>query len=102
MGYELWSMLILQLNVDDDFFILLLMLLMLIFFILVLQIISIFMLNFQRDGMSIQAERLNFHRYISHFRSVHRGSSFAKMRTTSVRKLLPEYVILAWHSIVVF
>lgn len=44
----------------------------------------------QRDGMSIQAERLNFHRYISHFRSVHRGSSFAKMRTTSVRKLLPE------------
>ncbi|KAL6883540.1 hypothetical protein ACP4OV_010954 [Aristida adscensionis] len=44
----------------------------------------------QRDGMTIQAERLNFHRYISHFRSVHRGSSFAKMRTTSVRKLLPE------------
>ncbi|EEC67242.1 hypothetical protein OsI_34174 [Oryza sativa Indica Group] len=44
----------------------------------------------QRDGMTIHAERLNFHRYISHFRSVHRGSSFAKMRTTSVRKLLPE------------
>ncbi|KAF0930731.1 hypothetical protein E2562_034923 [Oryza meyeriana var. granulata] len=44
----------------------------------------------QRDGMTIQAERLNFHRYISHFRSVHRGSIFAKMRTTSVRKLLPE------------
>ncbi|CAD6205427.1 unnamed protein product [Miscanthus lutarioriparius] len=44
----------------------------------------------QRDGMTIQAERLNFHRYISHFRSVHRGSAFAKMRTTSVRKLLPE------------
>lgn len=44
----------------------------------------------QRDGMTIHAERLNFHRYISHFRSVHRGSAFAKMRTTSVRKLLPE------------
>ncbi|TVU32185.1 hypothetical protein EJB05_23907 [Eragrostis curvula] len=44
----------------------------------------------QRDGMTIQAERLNFHRYISHFRSVHRGAAFAKMRTTSVRKLLPE------------
>ncbi|CAL9148569.1 unnamed protein product [Musa hybrid cultivar] len=44
----------------------------------------------QREGMSIQAERLNFFRYLSHFRSVHRGASFAKMRTTSVRKLLPE------------
>ncbi|KAJ1294990.1 hypothetical protein BS78_01G188700 [Paspalum vaginatum] len=44
----------------------------------------------QRDGMTIHAERLNFHRYISHFRSVHRGAAFAKMRTTSVRKLLPE------------
>jgi len=50
------------------------------------------LLNLQRDGMTIHAERLNFHRYISHFRSVHRGSAFAKMRTTSVRKLLPEYV----------
>ncbi|GJM88493.1 hypothetical protein PR202_ga04564 [Eleusine coracana subsp. coracana] len=49
------------------------------------------LLNFQRDGMTIQAERLNFHRYISHFRAVHRGAAFAKMRTTSVRKLLPEY-----------
>ncbi|KAJ8491401.1 hypothetical protein OPV22_013122 [Ensete ventricosum] len=44
----------------------------------------------QREGMTIQAERLNFFRYLSHFRSVHRGASFAKMRTTSVRKLLPE------------
>ncbi|GJN13824.1 hypothetical protein PR202_gb00571 [Eleusine coracana subsp. coracana] len=38
----------------------------------------------QRDGMTIQAERLNFHRYISHFRAVHRGAAFAKMRTTSI------------------
>jgi DNA-directed RNA polymerase beta subunit len=59
-----------------------------------LELIMTFVLNLQRDGMTIHAERLNFHRYISHFRSVHRGSAFAKMRTTSVRKLLPEYVIL--------
>ncbi|XP_072962703.1 DNA-directed RNA polymerase I subunit 2 [Typha angustifolia] len=44
----------------------------------------------QREGMTIQAERLNYCRFISHFRAVHRGASFAKMRTTSVRKLLPE------------
>ncbi len=30
------------------------------------------------------------HRYLSHFRSVHRGAYFAQMRTTTVRKLLPE------------
>ncbi|KAK9284078.1 hypothetical protein L1049_012338 [Liquidambar formosana] len=44
----------------------------------------------QRAGMTVQAERLNFLRYLSHFRAVHRGSSFAGLRTTSVRKLLPE------------
>ncbi|KAH7653427.1 DNA-directed RNA polymerase I subunit RPA2 protein [Dioscorea alata] len=44
----------------------------------------------QKDGMTIQAERLNFLRFISHFCAVHRGAAFAKMRTTSVRKLLPE------------
>ncbi|KAG6501709.1 hypothetical protein ZIOFF_041592 [Zingiber officinale] len=44
----------------------------------------------QREGMTIMAERLNFFRYLSHFRSVHRGAAFTKMRTTSVRKLLPE------------
>lgn len=36
------------------------------------------------------AEKLNFFRYLSHFRSVHRGAYFAEMRTTTVRKLLPE------------
>lgn len=30
------------------------------------------------------------HRFLSHFRSVHRGAYFAQMRTTTVRKLLPE------------
>ncbi len=29
-------------------------------------------------------------RYLSHFRSVHRGAYFAEIRTTTVRKLLPE------------
>lgn len=43
--------------------------------------------------MTVMAERLNFLRFISHFRAVHRGSSFAGLRTTSVRKLLPEYVL---------
>ncbi|XP_020522077.1 DNA-directed RNA polymerase I subunit 2 isoform X2 [Amborella trichopoda] len=44
----------------------------------------------QVRGLTIVAERLNFYRFLSHFRSVHRGSSFMTMRTTSVRKLLPE------------
>ena len=29
-------------------------------------------------------------RFVSHFRSIHRGTYFAEMKTTSVRKLLPE------------
>ncbi|GER39393.1 DNA-directed RNA polymerase [Striga asiatica] len=44
----------------------------------------------QRAGMTVVAERLNYLRFVSHFRAVHRGSSFAGLRTTSVRKLLPE------------
>ncbi|KAI3838296.1 hypothetical protein MKW92_041658, partial [Papaver armeniacum] len=44
----------------------------------------------QRKGFTIQAERLNFLRFISHFRSVHRGQAFTGLRSTSVRKLLPE------------
>lgn len=36
------------------------------------------------------ADKLNFMRYLSHFRCVHRGAFFSQMRTTSVRKLLPE------------
>lgn len=43
--------------------------------------------------MTVQAEKLNFLRFLSHFRAVHRGASFAGLRTTSVRKLLPEYVV---------
>ncbi|GAB4832145.1 DNA-directed RNA polymerase I subunit RPA2 [Ancistrocladus abbreviatus] len=44
----------------------------------------------QKAGFTVQAERLNFLRFLSHFRAVHRGASFASARTTSVRKLLPE------------
>jgi len=36
------------------------------------------------------AERLNFLRFIAHFRGVHRGQFFTTMKTTKVRKLLPE------------
>eukprot|EP00948_MAST-09A_sp_MAST-9A-sp1_P003552 g3552.t1 len=44
----------------------------------------------QVSGFTIVAEKLNYLRYISHFRSVHRGAFFATMKTTSPRKLLPE------------
>ena len=44
----------------------------------------------QVGGFTIVAEKLNFYRYISHFRSVHRGAFFAELKTTTVRKLLPE------------
>ena len=44
----------------------------------------------QTNGFSIVAERLNFLRFISHFRSVHRGAYFQELRTTTVRKLLPD------------
>ena len=44
----------------------------------------------QVSGFTVVAEKINFYRFISHFRMVHRGSFFAKMKTTTVRKLLPE------------
>ncbi|XP_041365759.1 DNA-directed RNA polymerase I subunit RPA2-like [Gigantopelta aegis] len=44
----------------------------------------------QISGLSVLADKLNFLRYISHFRCVHRGAFFAEMRTTTVRKLRPE------------
>ncbi|GMH52987.1 hypothetical protein TL16_g01352 [Triparma laevis f. inornata] len=44
----------------------------------------------QVSGYTIVAERLNFLRYISHYRSVHRGQFFTTMKTTTVRKLLPD------------
>lgn len=47
--------------------------------------------------MTVMAERLNYLRFISHFRAVHRGASFAGLRTTSVRKLLPEYALVPYY-----
>ncbi|PWN51491.1 putative RPA135-DNA-directed RNA polymerase I, 135 kd subunit [Violaceomyces palustris] len=44
----------------------------------------------QTSGFTIVAEKLNFYRYLSHFRCVHRGAFFAELKTTTVRKLLPE------------
>lgn len=44
----------------------------------------------QTSGFTVVAEKLNFFRYLSHFRSVHRGAYFMELRTTTVRKLLPE------------
>jgi len=46
-------------------------------------------------GFSVMAERINFLRFMSHFRAVHRGAFYASMRSTKVRKLLPE----AWGFI---
>lgn len=44
----------------------------------------------QTTGYTIIAEKLNYYRYLAHFRSIHRGSFFAELKTTTVRKLLPE------------
>ena len=44
----------------------------------------------QVSGFTVVAERLNIYRYLSHFQSVHRGQFFTTMKTTAVRKLLPE------------
>eukprot|EP00055_Hartaetosiga_balthica_P012485 m.60738 g.60738 ORF g.60738 m.60738 type:complete len:1133 (+) comp7962_c0_seq1:98-3496(+) len=44
----------------------------------------------QTAGFTVVADKLNFLRYLSHFRCVHRGAYFAEMKTTAVRKLLPE------------
>ena len=44
----------------------------------------------QTSGYTVVAEKINFYRFMSHFRMVHRGSFFAQLKTTTVRKLLPE------------
>ncbi|KAG8965431.1 hypothetical protein FRC05_003268 [Tulasnella sp. 425] len=49
----------------------------------------------QTNGFTIICEKLNWYRYLSHFRSIHRGGFFTTQRTTAVRKLLPE----AWGFI---
>ena len=47
-------------------------------------------ISLQLSGFTVVADKLNYLRYLSHFRCVHRGAFFSQMRTTSVRKLLPE------------
>lgn len=44
----------------------------------------------QLTGYTIMAERINILRYLSHFRAVHRGVFYSNLRSTKVRKLLPE------------
>ncbi|KAF4945354.1 hypothetical protein F66182_18622, partial [Fusarium sp. NRRL 66182] len=44
----------------------------------------------QATGFTVVAEKINFYRFIAHFRMVHRGTFFAQLKTTTVRKLLPE------------
>ncbi|CAI6335247.1 unnamed protein product [Periconia digitata] len=41
----------------------------------------------QTAGFCVVAEKLNFFRFISHFRMIHRGAFFAQLKTTTVRKL---------------
>ena len=44
----------------------------------------------QFKGLTILADRVNYHRYFSHFCSIHRGHFFTEIRTTTVRKLLAD------------
>jgi len=44
----------------------------------------------QASGFTVVADKINFMRFVTHFRSVHRGQFFSEMKTTTVRKLLPE------------
>lgn len=53
----------------------------------------------QASGFTIVAEKLNWQRYISHFRCIHRGAFFAELKTTTVRKLLPEAWGLSANSL---
>lgn len=41
----------------------------------------------QTTGLTVVADKLNFIRYLSHFRAIHRGSFFQETKTTEVRKL---------------
>ena len=41
----------------------------------------------QNNGLVVQAEKLNYLRYLSHFRAVHKGARFKTMRDTKCRRL---------------
>nr|CAH8843191.1 unnamed protein product [Trichobilharzia regenti] len=47
-------------------------------------------LSGQSTGLTVPADNVNFLRFAAQFRAVHRGAYFTEMRTTSVRRLLPE------------
>ena len=44
----------------------------------------------QQNGFVVQADKINNMRFLANFRSIHRGAYFTEMKTTTVRKLLPE------------
>ena len=44
----------------------------------------------QTSGLSVTLERLNYGRFLSFFRSVHRGKFFSEMKNTAGRKILPQ------------
>ena len=44
----------------------------------------------QTSGFTVVADKINFLRFCTHFRAVHRGQFFTEMKSTAVRKLLPE------------
>jgi DNA-directed RNA polymerase I subunit RPA2 len=44
----------------------------------------------QTTGLSVTLERVNYGRFFSFFRSVHRGKFFSEMKNTAGRKLLPQ------------
>lgn len=41
-------------------------------------------------GFVVMADRLNTNRFHSHFQAVHRGAFYTTMKTTAIRKLMPE------------
>lgn len=44
----------------------------------------------QTSGITVKAEKINFWRFLAHFRCIHRGQFFTEMKTTACRKLYPE------------
>lgn len=44
----------------------------------------------QTVGLTVVAEKINYLRFVSNFRAVHRGQFFTQIRTTACRKLYPE------------
>ncbi|KAL0482881.1 DNA-directed RNA polymerase I subunit RPA2 [Acrasis kona] len=44
----------------------------------------------QFSGLSVMADKINYFRFISHFRSIHRGAFWMDSRVTDVRKLRPD------------